>query len=370
MSRRNRKAHERRKSVLESLQRESKGGVTTYAAKLMATPLGGTETNCTITNYCRTTVFEFPGCHVTSEEPVPHLLIYENEAFRATIVSDLLAYFEQNNSKFPHYAIDVSLRDGVHRAYRKELSQGKAPKPPMFLVTEQYEGVPATTFANGECFVIDERRDGEAIIEGGREGERALTAFRTANGVWPDFSPDLHAVNTVLAAVKVEQDVTHHIEEHYSCSCFVSDDGRAVYTVHPTITLGYGAARVSSPVDTDGLCNKVAGIRTIHDALRCDAITTPQVAELIDSILLDKTHDEGHFRLWYLRLWQAMVDAKRLLGHSRLEEDPNAIAGKLTPIQLREYRNSIAHWWTGTVDFSFVAGIQQTAQALLRRKYK
>ena len=39
-----------------------------------------------------------------------------------------------------------------------------------------------------------------------------------------------HAVNTVLAAVKVEQNVTHHLDELYSCSCFVSDDGRAVYT--------------------------------------------------------------------------------------------------------------------------------------------
>ena len=95
----------------------------------------------------------------------------------------------------------------------------------------------------------------------------------------------------------------------------------------------------------------------------------PQMAELIDSILLDNTQDDGHFRLWYLRLWQAAADAKRLLGQPRFEEEPIAIAGKLTPMQLREYRNCVAHWWTGKVDFSFITDIQKTMQELLRRKY-
>ena len=71
---------------------------------------------------------------------------------------------------FPHYAIDVSLRDAVDRVYRKVLSQSKSPNPPIFLVTEEYETIPATQFANGECFLIDEWRNGKALIEGGREG--------------------------------------------------------------------------------------------------------------------------------------------------------------------------------------------------------
>ena len=370
LSKISRRAKERRKSVTESLDRKPKGGATTYAAKLMAAPLGGTETICTITHYCRTTVFEFPGCHAKGVDTIPCLVICENEAFRAAVVSDLPGYFRLNNSEFPHYAIDVSLRDGLDRAYRKERSQRKAGDPPIFLVTEQYESVPVTRFDNGECFLIDERRDGEKLIEGGREGERALLAFRTVDGAWPDFAGNQHAVNTVLAAVKVEQNVTHHITELYSCSCFVSDSGRAVYAVYPTMSIGYGSPRVVSAVNTKSLREKVARIRSIHDGLRRDSTTTPQVAELIDSILLDNTQDDGHFRLWYLRLWQAAVDAKRLLGQARFEEDTTAIAGKLTPKQLKDYRNRIAHWWTGKVDLSFVTGIQQTVQELLRRKYR
>ena len=370
MSRSNRRATQRRRSVLESLKTKCNGGFTTHAAKLMVESFGGTATVCTITHYCRTMVLEYPGCRITSEDPIPPLVICADETFRATVVSNLPEYFQQDGSEFPHYAIDVSLRDGIDRAYRKELRQRKAPDAPIFLVTEQYESVPATKFANGECFLIDEWRDGRAVIEGGREGKRALLAIRTVNGAWPDFSRDQLAVNTVLAAVKVEQDVVHPVTELYSCSCFVSEDGRAVYSLHPTMSVAYGGLRVSSPVDTDGFREKIAGVQSICRGLRRDSLTTPQVAELIDSILLDETKYERYFRLWYLRLWQAMADAKKILGQPDFEEEANAIERNLTPIQLREYRHSIAHWWTGNMDFSFVTGIQKTVQEILRRKYR
>ena len=58
------------------------------------------------------------------------------------MVSDLPAYFQEGRSGFPHYAIDVSLRDGVDRIYSKEVSQQKATNVPIFLVIEQYESVP------------------------------------------------------------------------------------------------------------------------------------------------------------------------------------------------------------------------------------
>ncbi len=370
MGRSNRRAKDRRRSVLESLDKKPSGGTTTHAAKLAAAPLGGTETVCTITHYCRTIVFDYPGCHLISEEQDLHEVIYENETFKAAVVSDLTAYFQEGRSRFPHYAIDVSLRDGVDRVYVKEVSQRKSPNMPIFLVVEQYESIPVTKFENGECFLIDECRDGEAMIKGGREGKRALLAFKTINGTWPDFSPAMQAVNTVVAAVKAEQNVTHHIDELYSCSCFVSDDEQAVYTLHSTMNIGYGGLRVSSPVDENGLRKKLSGVRSIHDGLRRDSLKKPQVAELIDSVLLDKTQDDGYFRLWYLRLWQAAADAKRLLGQPKFEDDPNVIAGKLTPKELKEYRNSIAHWWTGNVDYSFVTGIQQTVLEMLRRKYR
>ena len=370
MTKSKRNSHrDRRESVLESLQEQHTGEITTFAAKQIAKGLNGVETVCRITKFCRTTVFEFPGCQLISQNSVSHHVICDSKAFRAIVVSDLEAYYRNGYTTSPHYEIDASLRDGVAHIHSKARGNAHESKVQLFLVTEQYEDIPPTTFDSGECFLIDEVCDGVAAIKGGRQGEQALLAFKTANGSWPKFVPDMQAVNTVLAAVKVEQNVSHHITEHYSCRCFVSEDRLAVYSIDPTVNIVYGGFRAISQIDVAGLVEKVARVQSLYQGLSRDSVSTPQMAELIDSVLLDKTRDEGHYRLWYLRLCQAILDSKRVLEVPQFENMTSAVSGKYTPKELKEYRNRIAHWWTGKVDFSFVEDIQLTVLELLRRKY-
>ena len=174
MTRRFGGGEQRRRSVLQSLETQPSGGFTTHAAKIVAAGLGGTEEVCTVTGYLQTSVFEFPGCRLTSERPIAPQTIAKRSGLTAAIVSNLPAYFQKGYASTSHYAIDVSLRAAVERAYRKE----SAPSPPtpakMFVVIEQEARVSPTTFERGECFMIDEYRDGQELIEGGREGnERA-----------------------------------------------------------------------------------------------------------------------------------------------------------------------------------------------------
>ena len=77
MARNSKRARERRKSVLQSLEKRPKGGVTTHGARLMAEGLGGTPTLCTITHHCRTSVFEFPGCYLKSRVTDVHDVIFD-----------------------------------------------------------------------------------------------------------------------------------------------------------------------------------------------------------------------------------------------------------------------------------------------------
>ncbi len=297
-------------------------------------------------------------------------VICDSDTCRATVVSDLNSHFNQSDRSSLHYEIDVSLRKGVGRISCEEAAKTEYFHARIFLVIEQYEKVPATSLDNGEYFLIDTWYDGKEIIEGGCQGEKSLMAVRTGDGAWPDFSPGMHAVNTVLAAVKVGQDTTHYFDPLYSCSCFVTDDNRAVYPCYTKMSVGYGGARVIKPIDSDSLSEKVLEIRSIHEGLCKDALVLPQVAELIDSVLLYKTQDDGYYRLWFLRLWQALADSKRLLGSPKLENESEIIAGRFSPTQLKKYRHAVAHWWTGKVDFSYVTGIQQTVHELLRRKYQ
>ena len=355
------------KTFKKSINSPDKGGFTTYAAKLMAGPLGGELAECTIIGHCRTFLFEFPASVLITDEPVDHQIIYSHGGLNVAIVSNLPAYFGQDSSVSQHYSIDVSLRAGVQRTYEnaiKQSSQSKHPTVPLFLVIQEYSEVPPIDLNDGQCFIIDECLNGEAMIEGGREGERAILAIRTIDAPWPDYNADMHVLNVILTAVKVEQNVSSHIKQLYSCSCFVSSEGQAVYTLSPSMS---AAGLVVSRLDTSDVSEKADRIGFMLKEMMSDS--DPVAMELLDSIVLDKTKDDSYLRLWYLRLWQSVEDAGGHLGRPQPWNNEKAIAGKRTPKELKSYRDDLAHWHTGRINLSYLEDLQYTAMELLRRKY-
>ena len=363
MSRRNKGGKNRRETLLKSLEPSESGGFTTHSTKNVAKALGGRPAACTITGHCRTFVFKFPGAYLVAEEPIDHQVIYLHDGLKAAIVSDLPAYFEREPAESLHYSIGVALRAGVRSIYEKAVEQSNRQSPPevpLFVVIEEYAEVPPTVLNSGECYMID-----ECHIKGGREGEMALVAERTIDGSWPDFHADMSVVNVVLASVKIEQNVTSHIEELYNRSCFVSSEGQAVYIRSTTMS---ASGETISYLEPQDLGEKADRIRDLLQGMMADS--EPVAAELFDSILLDKTKDDGYLRLWYLRLWQALEDAKRHLRYPQLMNIRKVIAGKRTPKELKEYRKDIAHWYTGKIDYAYLSDLQRTALELLRRKYR
>ena len=368
MSKRNRGDANRREALRKSLEPSESGGFSTHSTKAVAKALGGRPVECTIIGYCRTFVFRFPGASLVAEEPVAPQRIYSHGNLKASIVSDLPAYFEQNPTESLHYSIDVSLRTSVRSIYEEAVEQANRQSPPevpLFVVIEEYTGIPSTVLNRGECYMIDECRDGRAAIEGGREGEKVLFAERTTDGSWPDFHADMSVVNVVLTAVKVEQNVTSHIEELYNGFRFVSSERQAVFIRSTNISLN---VEPISRLKLPDLREKADRIGTMLQRMGSDS--EPTVPELFDSIILGKTKDDSYLRLWYLRLWQALEDAKRYLGYPQLDNLNTAVAGERTPAELREYRRDIAHWYTGKIDDAYLRDLQYTALELLRRKYR
>ena len=353
---------DRRENLRRSREPSEGEGFSTHSTKAVAKALGGRSVECTITGYCRTFVFRFPGAYLVAEEPIDHQVIYSHGDFRASIVSDLPAYFEQDPTKSLHYSIAVSLRASVRSIYEKAVEQANQqphPQVPLFVVMEEHADVSPTVLNSGECSMIDECR-----IKGGREGEKALVAERTIDGSWPDFHADMSVVNVVLAAIKMEQNVTGHIEELHGSACFVNSEGQAVY-IRPSPTISANPETISY-LEPPDLREKADRIESMLRRMVSDS--KPTASELFDSILLDKTKDDGYLRLWYLRLWQALDDAKNDLGYTQAKID-TVIAGKRTQRELTEYRNSIAHWNTGKIDYAYLSDLQRTALELLRSKY-
>ena len=356
-----------RESLQKSIKLTKTGGISTHAAKVAAAAMGGRPAECTITGYCHTLIFEYPGSNL--KEADTHQVIYSQNGFTAAIVSDLPAYFEQTSAESLHYSINVALRDGVRSTYEKVTEQANRqnhPKVPLFLVIDEYKDVPKTVLNSGECFSVVENRKREAVSRGGGDDERALIAFKTVDGSWPDDHTDIQTLNVVLAAVKAEQNVTDHIEILNRNFCFVDSEAEAV---HPLYFSGREArGKTSHHLDSKEFRDKADRIKSMLQEMMLE--TEPSALELFDSVLLDKNWDDNYLRLWYLRLWQAIDDSKKHLGHPQLFNKTKVIAGKMTPKKLKEYRDEIAHWHTGKLDYPHLQNLQYTAMELLRRKYQ
>ena len=57
-----------------------------------------------------------------------------------------------------------------------------------------------------------------------------------------------------------------------------------------------------------------------------------------------------------------------MLGYKH-KSNNKIVAGKKTLNELIDYRNDIAHWWTDTIDESYLADLQRTINELIRCKY-
>ena len=356
----------RREGLLQSLNPDIKGGLTREGINPALEKLGCESTQFTITGHCRTILFEFPGSHLVAERPVEHQVIYDCSDLKAAVVSDLPAYFDKSAANSLHFKIDVSLRAAVQSTYKKALKQPKRTIGKLFLVIEQISEITPTELSDGQCFMVDEVRDGKVVIPGGREGERALVAVRTVDCSWPDFRCDTHRVNIVLAAVKAMQDVTGSIKQLYECSCFVSSEEEAVTILDYTTTTS-ATGSTTSPITPDALKDRVSRTRVMLENMMKDSELSAK--ELFDSMVLGETMDDNYLRLWYLRLWQALGDAGEHLGQSQLWNKGSVIAGNRTPKEHRFYRKNIAHWYTGRIDHAYLSDLQYIAMKLLRRKY-
>ena len=367
MANRNRPVADR----LRSLQPAPTEAHSTLAGvRRMYEAMGGAELHCTISEYCRTQVFQFPVIRFHPTSDLPPLRVYSSPSVRAHVTSDLPNYFKSSEST-KQYTISPCLRHVVGETDEKVRSQEKN-SVPVFLVIEEFSQLTSVAMTKGECSIADETRvlDGEKVplLIGGREGEQCITAWHTSDGSWPQLPNNQQSVNLILAGVRVGQNTPDPIRKYFGQKCFVTDDGRFV-TIMGGLT---GSARLSvaSPMDTTALIGRVTEIAHAISAMEQD-IATPHLALLINSIYSDEHKDDPFKRLQYLQLWQAMADAAgRVLDfEGKIRKSKRVVAGKHRLNELKDYRDDIAHWWTDSINEHYLADLQRTINELIRRKY-
>ena len=366
MTRTNRTVADRQKS-LEPPSPEA--NLTLFGARAMYAGIGGKEVRCTISGYCRTQTFEFPGIDFHPDGDEPHHEIYASPLIQACVASNLLGYFA-NSTCSKHYAISPSLRHAVGET-DEEIKRQQKGRVPVFVVIEEFHQLTPVKMIKGECSVSDEIvvRDGEKvpILVGGREGEEFISAWATIDGAWPELPNNQLLVNMILAGVRVGQQWPDPIRKHLDKQCLVTDDGRFVAMMRPTMSARLSTA---TAMDATAYRARLAEISTAIAAMEQD-IRAPHMALLINSMYRDEHKDDAYRRLQYLQLWESLSEAgRRYLGYKGdIRKDKIVVAGKKTLQELRDYRDDIAHWWTYSIDENFLADLQRTINELIRRKY-
>ncbi len=221
--------------------------------------MGGEEFCCTISGYCRTRIFEFPSIDFRPNGDEPHHIIYSSPQVQPCVASDLSGYFV-NSTNGNHFAISPSLRYEISETEAKIRSQRNG-RVPVFLVIEEYNQLTPVQMVKGECSISDEVaiRDGERvpILIGGREGEKFIIAWATVDGAWTELPNNQQLVNMILAGVRSGQQVSGPIHKHLDQNGLVTNDGRFVEMLRPTVSMRPSTATV---MDTTAYRERVAEI--------------------------------------------------------------------------------------------------------------
>ena len=85
----------------------------------------------------------------------------EQPGTRATVVSDLVAYFRKE-TRFRHYRICCSLRSKIDEALSQRANASNVGRLPLFVILEQ-ETECETPLDEGTCYVVDQE-----MVTGGR----------------------------------------------------------------------------------------------------------------------------------------------------------------------------------------------------------
>ena len=128
---------------------------------MMAANPKARPTTCIIRGHCRTKVYEFPKSELVAEEPLQPAVMMEQPGTRATVVSDLAAYFRKE-TRFRHYRICCSLRSKIDEALSQRANASNVGRLPLFVILEQ-ETECETPLDEGTCYVVDQE-----MVTGGR----------------------------------------------------------------------------------------------------------------------------------------------------------------------------------------------------------
>ncbi len=326
-----------------SLAEKETGGVTLAGVKLMADGLAGGEgkaerIDCKIEKFRVTKIYNIPIQWDGTEEERKSKILHYEKGFVAAITDDIEEYLKKK-SRYGQYARDAGLRETCKKINER---CGRS----VFVVMEEEGETEEKEFNRGECWKNPTEGKEDTII-----------IFKTIGGNWPGGKENITAERVILAAIKLETEATHNLKQEARCFCYETTDGKTVYGLEPKISIAYGGAHLVRRAKGTEIKETIQKLedRIIQLKKEGEEIS---VREVLNALLLGDSKNEEYFRLWYLNLWQALVDFGREYCSNKgidLEEERETEQYK----ELKEHRDAIAHWSTEKINYELLTEIQK-----------
>ena len=320
-----------------SQETEKEGGLTLAGARLMGRGSNSDASEFLVRDivaYNATRIFHAPLIWPDGNASSWERIQGSTPEYSGTLTGSLKNYLE-NGSEQKQFAKDPGLRETVADVEKRK---GRSAT---YLVVEERGPISDCRMERGECWQGP---------DGGRDG---VVIFNTSEGEWPQFSERVKRDTALLAAMRTMTKARHPFELHARSILYITDRGEPAHPLRMEVNISYGGARVISPIP-DAAAAKWAyelGDRTERLQQAC---VDPAVNELLDAIRLDEAKDEEYFRLWYLRLWQALVDVGLYCKIQAVRDHLKALKPQQRWQELTKHRVAIAHWETGRIDYKKV----------------
>lgn len=269
-------------------------------------------------------------------------ILEETPGYSATLTGALKNYLE-NASKLGQFAIDPGLRETVAKIEKRAGTTSST-----YLVVEERGQITGCRMDQGECW------------QGPDDGRDGVVIFKAMGGAWPMFSEHVDRDEALLAAMRTLTKVSHPFELEARSVCYVTDQGEPAHPITMEMSVAYGGVRVTRRITNEDIERWAEQLGEKAERLSW-ASADPAVRELLVAIRLDKSGEEEHFRMWYLRLWQALVDVGLYCQNQLVRDHLELLKEQQRWKDLKEHRNAIAHWWTERVDYKRVQDLHRFA---------
>ena len=321
-------------------------GITLFAAQ----SIGDDAYDCRLETYYRTIVYELPNYVLDDELAMPGIL-HDTSDLRAAVVTDPVDYLRGSDFS-DQFRSDANSADEL-RDKLGDFTENAGGR--LCIVIQLRQDLGSFPAVDGQCRKIN--------------GELALI---NCDGPYvPAIDDPRDRINTLLAAIKMELDITDGFVKHLDTPIYRTDDGDFVHWLNVQVSAAVGS--VVRHIGIEDFTAKIAATRGLCDridkAMAASSVRLvikpklrqgfpERLADLMAGLQLEPSHDDAYRRLWYLQLWH------------RAEEFGKAVKGQVLNrgdlTAERDHRNAIAHPRVERADGSLLQSFQQKLFGIIR----